>query len=941
MPQLLVHFHRTYAIDLLDLTQEYTNPSTKNTQYNNNNNNDNDLLIPNKNEHELQINFNFLSPELLYSCLYNLSTPIPPHTLFLSYRLCQLLYAEKGLQLPITYSSLFIQYFLHHQQQFQTKINTDTPLIYHLLQQLPYQFHYQLPNGKYLPTLSTLLPSSTCISSLRILLSHTLLGGKGGFGANLKSSGKQQLAKQTTDFSLCRDLSGRRLRNINNEIRLKKWLSNTEQERRTKEGSLYEEAKGESGLKGWFLPIPTWVDHLPSATTNANNIHNQLQQKQRMLKKKTILCRNWIDARGPSKVVPTNASSSYGCVRGNHCEYAHGNEEVLKYQQLLAEEMNSQGMNTDNSSTNLSSKTIEKDKYFTELQKQADSYTKNMYMYDDNDNNNDDHNNNRMLASISQGLGHKRTLETIDNSNNKNKRTKEDTENKNVDSEEDDDNDNHDWSILTFTDKLKAGNSKNTQKWTTIVNEEIHHPTTTTTTTIIPTSITPFVPPSIYEPNQWIYTSNDTAVDIEYISSTDDSSSTDASLVRVTGNDLFSTIAIGSCIVPPKSISIIDTQSLPLIYTYEIEILTCSGIIQIGWANKRYFQPNDAQNEGVGDDIHSYSYDGLRGLKWHRKNSNNTTTSKTTTNDDDDNNSSPYGPQYQIGDIITCYIIFETITNPSSTYKYQASIGYSINGNDAGIAFLVPLSSSLSDIEFIPGISLDNDESICINIGYNKLMYNYTLQYLNKDSKEIIPIHGIPLYTIRNIDTKIVPETTIISKPSTKEVVELSSSQSTVTDTKLVASSTTTESPPSVLAPLINKYIEELLTNQKNFTTLSLSTIFEQSMFSNSQTFLTQYTVSLEEIKTILNDYGIKASGTLNERIERLCLFLQNLTLLTKDFILSKSNSSSSSSSSNSITSTKLVEILLDCIIPKNLRNNTYPTEKSKELIIKFTSNLS
>lgn len=41
-----------------------------------------------------------------------------------------------------------------------------------------------------------------------------LVGGKGGFGANLKKLGSK-LGKQTTNFDECRDLSGRRLRTLN------------------------------------------------------------------------------------------------------------------------------------------------------------------------------------------------------------------------------------------------------------------------------------------------------------------------------------------------------------------------------------------------------------------------------------------------------------------------------------------------------------------------------------------------------------------------------------------------------------------------------------------------------------------------------------------------------------------------------------------------------
>jgi hypothetical protein len=41
------------------------------------------------------------------------------------------------------------------------------------------------------------------------------LGGKGGFGTVLKSQGKRLAQKKTTNFESCRDLTGRRLKTIN------------------------------------------------------------------------------------------------------------------------------------------------------------------------------------------------------------------------------------------------------------------------------------------------------------------------------------------------------------------------------------------------------------------------------------------------------------------------------------------------------------------------------------------------------------------------------------------------------------------------------------------------------------------------------------------------------------------------------------------------------
>ncbi|KAH9363729.1 hypothetical protein HPB48_020463 [Haemaphysalis longicornis] len=50
-----------------------------------------------------------------------------------------------------------------------------------------------------------------------------LSGGKGGFGSMLRAIGAQ--IEKTTNREACRDLSGRRLRDINHETRLKRWVA--------------------------------------------------------------------------------------------------------------------------------------------------------------------------------------------------------------------------------------------------------------------------------------------------------------------------------------------------------------------------------------------------------------------------------------------------------------------------------------------------------------------------------------------------------------------------------------------------------------------------------------------------------------------------------------------------------------------------------------------
>lgn len=66
-----------------------------------------------------------------------------------------------------------------------------------------------------------------------------LIGGKGGFGSMLRAIGAQ--IEKTTNREACRDLSGRRMRDINNEKQLKDWMA--KQKDREKERARRREEK--------------------------------------------------------------------------------------------------------------------------------------------------------------------------------------------------------------------------------------------------------------------------------------------------------------------------------------------------------------------------------------------------------------------------------------------------------------------------------------------------------------------------------------------------------------------------------------------------------------------------------------------------------------------------------------------------------------------------
>jgi hypothetical protein len=82
-------------------------------------------------------------------------------------------------------------------------------------------------NGKYLETTEELR------NDFMIRLHSGLNGGKGGFGSMLRAIGAQ--IEKTTNREACRDLSGRRLRDINEEKRIKEWIAKQAQRKEESE----------------------------------------------------------------------------------------------------------------------------------------------------------------------------------------------------------------------------------------------------------------------------------------------------------------------------------------------------------------------------------------------------------------------------------------------------------------------------------------------------------------------------------------------------------------------------------------------------------------------------------------------------------------------------------------------------------------------------------
>ena len=103
---------------------------------------------------------------------------------------------------------------------------------------------------------------------------------------------------------------------------------------------------------------------------------------------------------------------------------------------------------------------------------------------------------------------------------------------------------------------------------------------------------------------------------------------------------------------------------------YEVEICgeTVKGFPQIGWADAR-FRGGDGQNEGVGDDSHSWAVDGERVKCWHKE-MRDPLLSRTKADNKD------YGKPWKIGDRVGCAVDLEN----------NAIIFY-VNGESQGVAY--------------------------------------------------------------------------------------------------------------------------------------------------------------------------------------------------------------------------------------------------------------
>ncbi|XP_071828280.1 uncharacterized protein [Apostichopus japonicus] len=129
---------------------------------------------------------------------------------------------------------------------------------------------------------------------------------------------------------------------------------------------------------------------------------------------------------------------------------------------------------------------------------------------------------------------------------------------------------------------------------------------------------------------------------------------------------------------------------------YQMELFS-DGLIQVGWCSEQC-QYSPQKGIGVGDDYHSYSFDGVRQKKWHGPVAEQT-------------EENVYGELWKSGDIVTCLL------------DCHGNISYHHNGKNLGVAFA---AINMQDCWY-PACSVCTDQWARFNFGDSPVRYSESI----------------------------------------------------------------------------------------------------------------------------------------------------------------------------------------------------------------------
>ncbi|KAH8084988.1 subtilase-like protein [Aureococcus anophagefferens] len=151
-----------------------------------------------------------------------------------------------------------------------------------------------------------------------------LRGGKGGFGAMLRSMGKAGGGTATRDFGACRDLSGRRLRHVNDEIALERWheARARNEARKRSGGAAVEEDEapvaGSHGIRGWHLAVPAWAE-LPKARKPKSEVRKDARNRSWADEEQDVLASGCTTKDFEAEVTMVDSVHLGFCIAGGDC----------------------------------------------------------------------------------------------------------------------------------------------------------------------------------------------------------------------------------------------------------------------------------------------------------------------------------------------------------------------------------------------------------------------------------------------------------------------------------------------------------------------------------------------------------------------------------------------------------------------------------------------
>lgn len=154
------------------------------------------------------------------------------------------------------------------------------------------------PKKNYITCESKLLSDDSDLSMMdykTLYINSRILGGKGGFGSQLK--GRKRTKKQTKNFDSCRDLQGRRLKIVNQERMIKNYNENKKQEQETidaynkkqKPLSAYKQMKIQEKNKKIMEKKHKYYEDHDKILYNIEKSFNILKKRRLMHKDKQIL----------------------------------------------------------------------------------------------------------------------------------------------------------------------------------------------------------------------------------------------------------------------------------------------------------------------------------------------------------------------------------------------------------------------------------------------------------------------------------------------------------------------------------------------------------------------------------------------------------------------------------------------------------------------------